>query len=155
LLRSRLASPSEGHAALEAYSDALPAEHRWQRARVAERMAELEIAVGDTDAAQAHLLLALACALEQGIEPLERRARAALKSIGREPIPSAMERRKRSLTAAELRVALRAVTGLSNREVARELFVTPKTVEFHLARIFRKLGVGSRQELATAFAEND
>ncbi len=45
----------------------------------------------------------------------------------------------------------RAVTGLSNREVARELFVTPKTVEFHLARIFRKLGVGSRQELAEAF----
>lgn len=151
LLRSRLIDPQDAHAALEAYFDALPAGHRWQRARIAERMAELEIAAGEADTAQGHLLLALACALEQGIEPLERRVRAALKSIGREPIPSAMERRKQSLTAAELRVALRAVTGLSNREVARELFVTPKTVEFHLARIFRKLGVGSRQELAAAF----
>ena len=155
LLRSRLIEPTDARAALEAYFDSLPAEHRWQRARIAERIAELEIAAGELDAAQGHLLLALACAVEQGIESLERRARVALKSIGREPIPSAMERRKQSLTAAELRVALRAVTGLSNREVARELFVTPKTVEFHLARIFRKLGVGSRQELAEAFHDRD
>ena len=155
LLRSRLIEPPEARAALGDYFDSLPAEHRWQRARIAERMAELEIAAGDSDAAQSHLLLALACALEQGIESLERRARAALKSIGREPIPSAMERRKQSLTAAELRVALHAISGLSNREVARELFVTPKTVEFHLARIFRKLGVGSRQELAAAFRDSD
>ena len=155
LLRSRLIDPQDARAALGAYFEALPPEHRWQRARVAERLAELEIAAGEPDAAQGHLLLALACALEQGVEPLERRVRAALRSIGREPIPSAMERRKQSLTAAELRVALRAVTGLSNREVARELFVTPKTVEFHLARIFRKLGVGSRQELAAIFTERD
>lgn len=135
------------------YFDSLSAGHRWQRARVAERLAELELVAGERDLAEAHLLLALACAHEQGIESLERRSRAALKSIGREPIPSAMERRKQSLSAAELRVALRAVAGLSNREIARELFVTPKTVEFHLARIFRKLGLGSRRELAAVFEE--
>jgi DNA-binding CsgD family transcriptional regulator len=38
--------------------------------------------------------------------------------------------------------------GLSNREVAAELFVSPKTVQYHLTRVFAKLGVRSRAELA-------
>lgn len=38
--------------------------------------------------------------------------------------------------------------GLSNREVAAELFVSPKTVQYHLTRIYAKLGVRSRAELA-------
>jgi DNA-binding CsgD family transcriptional regulator len=38
--------------------------------------------------------------------------------------------------------------GLSNREVAAELYVSPKTVQYHLTRIYAKLGVRSRSELA-------
>ena len=52
------------------------------------------------------------------------------------------------LTAAERRVAELVGQGLSNREVASTLFVSAKTVEFHLRNIFRKLGVRSRTELA-------
>ena len=52
------------------------------------------------------------------------------------------------LTAAERRVAELVGQGLSNREVASALFLSAKTVEFHLRNIFRKLGVRSRTELA-------
>ena len=52
------------------------------------------------------------------------------------------------LTPTERKVAELVAQGLPNREVAAALFVTPKTVEFHLRNVFRKLGVRSRAELA-------
>jgi DNA-binding CsgD family transcriptional regulator len=52
------------------------------------------------------------------------------------------------LTATERKVADLVAQGLPNREVAAALFITPKTVEFHLRNMFRKLGVRSRTELA-------
>ncbi len=57
------------------------------------------------------------------------------------------------LTAQEVRVALRVARGATNREVATELFLSPKTIEFHLGRVYRKLGIHSRTELAAASAE--
>ena len=51
------------------------------------------------------------------------------------------------LTASERRVAEFAAGGKTNREIADELFVTPKTIENHLTHVYSKLGVGSRQEL--------
>jgi DNA-binding CsgD family transcriptional regulator len=53
-----------------------------------------------------------------------------------------------SLTPAERRVAELVAEGLRNREVAERLFLTEKTVEFHLRNVFRKLGVRSRAQLA-------
>ena len=73
------------------------------------------------------------------------KARAELKSIGGRA-PSAGE-----LTPAEERVAALVAEGHTNREVASLLFVTDHTVEFHLSRIYRKLGVRSRAELARRF----
>ncbi len=52
------------------------------------------------------------------------------------------------LTGAELRVAAAVANGLSNKEAADRLFVSVKTVEFHLGNIFRKLDVRNRTELA-------
>jgi ATP/maltotriose-dependent transcriptional regulator MalT len=52
-----------------------------------------------------------------------------------------------SLTASERRVAGLAAGGMTNRDIARELFVTPKTVENHLGRAYVKLGIGGRREL--------
>jgi len=52
-----------------------------------------------------------------------------------------------ALTASEVRVAAAATEGLSNKEIAAALFLSGKTVEFHLGRIYRKLGVRSRAEL--------
>jgi DNA-binding CsgD family transcriptional regulator len=52
------------------------------------------------------------------------------------------------LTPSELRVATLVAQGVSNKDTAAMLFISPKTVEFHLGRIFRKLGVSNRTTLA-------
>jgi ATP/maltotriose-dependent transcriptional regulator MalT len=59
------------------------------------------------------------------------------------------------LTAQELAVARLVAQGMSNRQVASELFVSVKTVQFHLTRIYAKLGVSSRTELAAQFRDTD
>jgi DNA-binding CsgD family transcriptional regulator len=55
-----------------------------------------------------------------------------------------------ALTPSERRVAELAIDGLTTREMAESLFVTPKTVEFHLRHIYQKLGVNSRDKLSGA-----
>ncbi len=60
--------------------------------------------------------------------------------------------RSDGLSAAERRVAVLVAAGRTNREVARELFLTERTVAGHLTRIYAKLGVRSRTELARVFA---
>jgi DNA-binding CsgD family transcriptional regulator len=72
------------------------------------------------------------------------RARAELGRIGG-------RRREEGLTAAERRVAALVAEGRTNREVAAALFLGERTVETHLSRIYAKLGVRSRTELARAF----
>jgi DNA-binding CsgD family transcriptional regulator len=56
------------------------------------------------------------------------------------------------LTQAERRVAEAAASGMTNREVAATLFLSPKTVEAHLSSAYRKLGIGSRAELGARMA---
>jgi DNA-binding NarL/FixJ family response regulator len=56
------------------------------------------------------------------------------------------------LTATELRVAELAASGLTNREVAQATFMSAKTVETHLASVYRKLGIHSRAELGARVA---
>ncbi|WP_436534223.1 helix-turn-helix transcriptional regulator [Actinoplanes sp. HUAS TT8] len=55
------------------------------------------------------------------------------------------------LTPAEYEVARVVATGISTREAATQLFLSPKTVEFHLSKVFRKLGVTNRAQLARIF----
>ncbi len=57
-----------------------------------------------------------------------------------------------TLTPQELQVALTVARGATNREAATALLISPKTVEYHLARVYAKLGVRSRAELATRMA---
>jgi DNA-binding NarL/FixJ family response regulator len=52
-----------------------------------------------------------------------------------------------ALTATELKIAELAASGLTNRQVAERSFLSPKTVEANLARVYRKLGITSRAEL--------
>jgi len=58
------------------------------------------------------------------------------------------------LTAQELAVARLVADGLSNRQVAGELFVSIKTVQFHLTHIYSKLGISSRAELAARMRDD-
>ena len=55
-----------------------------------------------------------------------------------------------ALSPTELRIAERAATGMSNKEIAAELFISDKTVEMNLSRAYRKLGIRSRAGLSAA-----
>jgi DNA-binding CsgD family transcriptional regulator len=57
---------------------------------------------------------------------------------------------EQQLTAAELRIANLAVAGLTNKDIAAELYLSGKTVEAHLSRVYRKLGIRSRMSLGPA-----
>ena len=59
------------------------------------------------------------------------------------------------LSAQEMNVALAVSEGATNREVAARMFLSPKTIDFHLGRIYRKLGIHSRTELAALAARGE
>jgi DNA-binding CsgD family transcriptional regulator len=97
-------------------------------------------------AAKEHLDRALEIFESLPAPPCANRARAELSRLGlRPPAPLA-------LTATEERVAALAAAGRTNRQVAQALFLSPKTVEANLARVYRKLGISSRAELGAAIA---
>ena len=99
--------------------------------------------------ARAALREALALAQRLGHCDLARDAREELRVAGARPRRELLTGVE-SLTAAERRVADAAATGASNREIAARLFLSPKTVEMHLGRVYRKLDIGSRRELLGA-----
>jgi DNA-binding CsgD family transcriptional regulator len=78
-------------------------------------------------------------------------ARAELAASGARPRRTALSG-VAALTPSEERVARLAADGMTNREVAQQLFVTPKTVEVHLSNAYRKLDIRSRRQLAGALA---
>jgi DNA-binding CsgD family transcriptional regulator len=84
--------------------------------------------------------------------PWAERARAELAATGetlRRRDPSAVE----TLTPQELRIAHVLAAGRTTREAAAALFLSPKTVEFHLRSVYRKLDIHSRAELAAAVGD--
>jgi DNA-binding CsgD family transcriptional regulator len=104
-----------------------------------------------TDARQP-LRLAIEGFDQLGAGPWATRARAELRATGATPRRRRNEPDRDQLTAHELQVALIVAAGASNREAAAALFLSPKTIEFHLARIYRKLGLRTRSELAAIAA---
>ena len=110
----------------------------------------MRLARRPTDAREP-LRRALELATVCGAEPLAEHARTELHAAGVRPRREALSGVE-SLTPSERRVADLAAAGRTNRDVAQELFVTPKTVEVHLSNAYRKLGIRSRRELAGALA---
>jgi DNA-binding CsgD family transcriptional regulator len=76
-----------------------------------------------------------------------RELRAAGESSGRRDLAA-----RDQLTAQELQIALLAAQGLSNRDIARRLYLSHRTISTHLYRIFPKLGITSRGELRSALS---
>jgi DNA-binding CsgD family transcriptional regulator len=96
---------------------------------------------------QRGLELATVC----GATVLAERLRAELHATGARPRRQALSGAG-SLTPSEKRVADLAADGRTNREIAQELFVTPKTVEVHLSNTYRKLDIRGRRELVAALS---
>jgi DNA-binding CsgD family transcriptional regulator len=97
--------------------------------------------------ARSHLRTALDTFEGLGTKLWAKRARAELKATGetaRKRDVSTLD----DLTPQELRIAQLVAVGTTNREAAAQLFVSPKTVEYHLRKVFVKLGVSSRVQLA-------
>ncbi len=86
-----------------------------------------------------------------GARRISARARSELVAAGAKPRRDAITGRD-ALTAAELRVARLAAEGLTNRAIAQALVITTLTAKAHLSRIYRKLGITRRDQLADALA---
>ncbi|HET7666890.1 MAG TPA: AAA family ATPase [Mycobacterium sp.] len=82
-----------------------------------------------------------------GARSWAERARAELRATG-ESVAAAVEPGAVQLTPQELHVVRLAATGLSNRDIGAQLFISPRTVGYHLYKAFPKLGVAGRRELA-------
>ncbi|WP_369394128.1 AAA family ATPase [Streptomyces sp. CG1] len=149
---------STGPAAITALTEAVtllestPA--RIDLARALTDLGELLFAHGHIDASRTRLRRALDLAEATHARPLSERAHRALLATGARP-----RRRRQSgvsaLTSRECRIATLAAGGMTNQQIATELFVTRRTVEFHLTRAFRKLGITTRKDLPGAFAGID
>jgi DNA-binding CsgD family transcriptional regulator len=97
--------------------------------------------------ARRHLRAALELFERVGAVPWETRARAELRASGetaRRRDPSTLDQ----LTPQELQIARLVATGKTNPEVAAQLFLSPRTIDYHLRKVFQKLDISSRAELA-------
>ncbi len=154
-------APTESRRALLARCEALlqPSDETFERAiKQADALPAFERARGEllygewlrrirrrTDA-RPHLRTALKLFAALRTEPWAARTEAELRATGetaRRRDPSTLD----ELTPQELQTARLAAEGLTNRDIAAQLFVSPRTVEYHLHKVFTKLGISSRTEL--------
>jgi DNA-binding NarL/FixJ family response regulator len=99
------------------------------------------------------LRAALATFERLGANPWEERARAELTASGERARRRTAEPSGDELTPQELRIAQLVAEGASNKEAAAALFLSPKTIEYHLASAYRKLGVHKRAALGNALRD--
>jgi DNA-binding CsgD family transcriptional regulator len=128
--------------ALELFGDDMP----FERARTQLCLGMRRRRVRRRASARTVLHEALAYFEAAGAEPWAEQARAELRASGETPAREAGGS-LRSLTPQELQVALIVAKGATNRQVGASLFLSEKTVEFHLSNAHRKLGLRSRGEL--------
>jgi len=96
--------------------------------------------------ARGHLRTAADLFHQVGAPPWQERAEAELRATGeraRRRDPSTLDR----LTPQELQIAGLVAAGMTNRQIAAQLYLSPRTIDYHLRKVFSKLGVASRTEL--------
>jgi DNA-binding CsgD family transcriptional regulator len=104
--------------------------------------------------ARTQLRIAESLLSDMGIEAFAERARRELRATGETARKRTADTRD-DLTAQELQIARLARAGLSNPEIGERLYLSPRTVEWHLRKVFAKLEVRSRLELVKAIPEDD
>jgi DNA-binding CsgD family transcriptional regulator len=142
---------TEGEAAETLYREAI---ERLARTRIRVELARTHLVYGEwlrrerrrLDAREqlrhAHKLFT-----EFGMEAFAERARVELEATGEHARKRTVETRE-DLTPQEAQISRLAADGATNREIAAQLFISPSTVDYHLRKAFRKLGVTSRTKLA-------
>lgn len=135
------------------YTDAI---ERLARTRGVVHLARAELVYGEwlrrqnrRGDARHHLHAAYDRFTSAGAEAFAERARRELKATGLTARRRTVETRN-ALTAQEAQIVGLAVTGRTNVEIGQLLFISPRTVEYHLSKVFTKLGVTSRRELQRA-----
>jgi DNA-binding CsgD family transcriptional regulator len=149
---------SEGSRAEDLYRDAID---RLGRCRIAPERARAHLLYGEwlrrenrrVDARE-QLRTAHEMFVVIGMEAFADRARGELQASGEKVRRRAVERRD-DLTAQERQIARLARDGLSNPEIAARLFLSARTVEWHLHNVFVKLNIKSRRDLENALATLD
>jgi DNA-binding CsgD family transcriptional regulator len=144
---------SDGDDAELLYREAI---ERLQRTRVRVELARAHLLYGEWlrherrgPDAREQLRIAREMFLQMGADAFAGRAEQELVAIGDRVRERAVETQG-ELTAQEAHIARLARDGLSNPEIGARLFVSPRTVEYHLHKVFRKLGITSRNELDRA-----
>ena len=105
---------------------------------------------GDKESASEHLGVALDAFREMGLEAFAKRARSELIATKSRRTRAFVDDPSAQLTAQELEIAELAQQGLSNREIGARLFLSHRTVEWHLGNVFAKVGVSTRRQLRDA-----
>jgi DNA-binding CsgD family transcriptional regulator len=153
--RSR-ALVSEGAAAEDCYREAVD---RLGRTRLRTEAARAHLLYGEwlrrqrrRRDARDQLRIAFEMFDSMGMAAFAARARAELRATGERAQPRGLGPLQ-GLTPQEEQIARLVAEHLSNREIAARLFLSASTVEYHLSKIFRKLSVTSRTDLAQAFCD--
>jgi DNA-binding CsgD family transcriptional regulator len=149
---------SEGEAAQRLYQEAVD---RLGRTRLRPELARAHLLYGEWLRREHRRVDAreqLRAAYDQfttiGMEAFAERARGELLATGEKVRKRTVETRD-ELTAQQRQIARLARDGRSNAEIAAQLFVSPRTVEWHLRNVFTKLGIRSRYELPSALPVSD
>jgi DNA-binding CsgD family transcriptional regulator len=147
---------SEGDAADALYLEAI---ERLERTRIRVELARARLLYGEwlrrehrrVDARE-QLRAAHEMFTAMGAEAFAERARGELLATGETVRKRTVETRD-ELTAQEAQVARLARDGRTNPEIGAQLFISPRTVEWHLRNVFTKLGIRSRRELHDALPD--
>jgi ATP/maltotriose-dependent transcriptional regulator MalT len=156
LYAARAAMLAEGDAAEHLYREAI---ERLSHTRIRIATARAQLLYGEwlrrenrrVDARE-QLKLAREAFADMGNEPFAERARRELLATG-ETVRKRTVETLDDLTPQETQIGRMAADGFTNPEIGAQLFLSPRTVEWHLRKVFGKLGISSRRELRTALPD--